>query len=180
MQQGLECDEEERRAVTRAGARRNRAEQGHGRGWRGSHGPRQADVRGAMGRVELSTSIWAGACPWPPGKGLSHLDTGQGKEEAKACLIALVGSEPWWMALGASGRGQALARPPSMGPSWATVTRTQSLSLPSSHPGGGRRHIKSALLVMHTYLCGSEGYSTWSQRGVDLESFKEMRHLRVL
>lgn len=50
MEQGLQRDEEGRGAVTRAEARRNRAEQGPGRGWRGSHGPGQADVSEAMGQ----------------------------------------------------------------------------------------------------------------------------------
>lgn len=55
-----ECDEEGRRAVTRAEARQSRAEQG----CRGGYGDHMAAGRVTSvklrGRVELSTSIWQG------------------------------------------------------------------------------------------------------------------------
>lgn len=87
---------------------------------------------------------------------MSHLDTrpraggGQGLPDCTGGFRAMVD--------GTGSQGpRALVQPPSTGPSWAVLTGMQSLSLTSSHPAGGGRHIKSALLVMHTYIYGSEG-----------------------
>lgn len=71
--------------------------------------------------LEVSTSIWAGACSGLQEKAYESLGhSPRGRKGPRPSQLHCWGSEPRWTVLGASDL-RAYVQPPSTGPSWATV-----------------------------------------------------------